>query len=184
MYLCNFYINLVRRCRQCFTFRCSLTPLLKINMNAASSSSAQQPQASLLNSSSALSSLCARDKESVRREQFNLLKVEWQNHQNIAADTSTYCLQQMYKTNETPKHHLLSLILHGLWHWTRVYGWAHPTSPEHRRLPDLQKLPAVLGVILPHVLDEVHLLQSFVSWRPRYMLGSAITKKPNISWVL
>lgn len=105
MYLCNFYINLVRRCRQCFTFRCSLTPLLKINMNAASSSSAQQPQASLLNSSSALSSLCARDKESVRREQFNLLKVEWQNHQNIAADTSTYCLQQMYKTNETPKHH-------------------------------------------------------------------------------
>lgn len=25
-------------------------------------------------------------------------------------------------------------------------------------------LPAVLGVILPHVLDEVGLLQAFVSW--------------------
>lgn len=53
----------------------------------------------------------------------------------------------------------------------------HPIAPKHRRHLDLQKLPAVLGVILPHVLDEVHLLQTFVSWRPRYMLGSAITKK-------
>lgn len=47
----------------------------------------------------------------------------------------------------------------------------------YRRHLNLQKLPAVLGVILPHVLDEVHLLQTFVSWRPRYMLGSAIIKK-------
>lgn len=50
---------------------------------------------------------------------------------------------------------------------------------QYRGNLDLHTLPAVLGVILPHILDEVHLLQTFVPWRPRYMLGSAMIRKKN-----
>lgn len=60
--------------------------------------------------------------------------------------------------------------------------WAHPISHKYEGTADLQVLPAVLCVILPHVLDEVHLLQILVPWRPRYMLGSAIIRQnPNTS---
>lgn len=37
--------------------------------------------------------------------------------------------------------------------------------------------PAVPGVVLPHVLDEVCLLQAFVSWRSGYVFGSAGEKQ-------
>lgn len=38
-------------------------------------------------------------------------------------------------------------------------------------------VPAVLGVILPHVLDEVGLLQALVPGRPGYVLGSVGEKQ-------
>lgn len=61
------------------------------------------------------------------------------------------------------------------WNWRLL-----PTAHKYRGNLHLHTLPAVLGVILPHVLDEVHLLQTFVPWRPRYMLGSAtIRRKTN-----
>lgn len=46
-------------------------------------------------------------------------------------------------------------------------------------------IPAVLGVILPHVLDEVGLLQALVPGRPGYVLGSAGEKQGACScWTL
>lgn len=58
------------------------------------------------------------------------------------------------------------------WNWRLL-----PIAHKYRGNLDLHTLPAVLGVILPHILDEVHLLQTFVPWRPRYMLGSAMIRK-------
>lgn len=42
-------------------------------------------------------------------------------------------------------------------------------------------VPAILGVILSHVLDEVSLLQALVSGGPGYVLGSAGEKQVTYS---
>lgn len=113
-----------------------------------------------------------------KRERFNLLRVGWQNHQ---CKCSRYehlpPLTEIWIKLTRPQGH--PLILTDIKCLTARNWRLLPTAHKYRGNLDVHRLPAVLGVILPHVLDEVHLLQTFVSWRPRYMLGSATIKKKN-----
>lgn len=112
--------------------------------------------------------------------------MEWQNHQQIAADvadTNTHCLwhKTCLKLGRLQRQCIIPTDVNQLT-TTRTCLWAHPISHKYEDTADLQVLPAVLRVILPHVLDEVHLLQVFVPRRPRDMLRSAIIRQnPNTS---
>lgn len=59
----------------------------------------------------------------------------------------------------------------------RKRGWQDSTMLASREAaPALVSaqpaVPAILGVVLPHVLDEMSLLQAFMSWRSRDVFGS------------
>lgn len=93
-----------------------------------------------------------------------------------SASKSSALSKQTFSANKSfaSKHSVLKI--------SASEGSAHP---QHRNvghnplrtLLSMRRLPAVLCVVLPHVLDEVYLLQAFVSRRARYVLGSTTEGK-------
>lgn len=56
-----------------------------------------------------------------------------------------------------PRSHIFGLQRYGLVPWCREHSGQSQARPY-------MLLPAVLCIVLPHVLDEVSFLQAFVSW--------------------